>query len=511
MAVVSRVLSTNAGIAATVLVALSCYWPLSDSIPAHGGLGYDGIRYARWVRDLPVVLFPDGPLGPFVKSELDSYAARRFGPSAVLHCAMRLLDVPRTDANVIAAFAVANLALLTLAIFCWCRAADASGLTIRGKWIGVLALQVSYANWKMPLFYPVLTDTFALALGALSLMFYLERRTFGLVLIMVGGGFVWPTLPYFCLLLLAFPPAPQRPDQPDPSAGPRGWRDLPTWTAGTAALLGLVLITILVRDEYDIANTPVRPLSKLVALSASVTALYLFFGLRTLLDSPGLWRDLRPQMVLRRRLVWAAMLSIGAIEAGVASIAVAHADYSGKRFVTDTFFSSITQPGIFYLAHVLFFGPMLILVPFLWGPMCRSIQRRGAGMTLCFTLALVIGAGSESRKLMNFYPFVVLFLAERVDRSVRESWQVGMLAILSLLLSKVWLPMGQDLPVPFLGTVPWRSLYASSRGPWIDHASYLLQGALVSIVTLLVYRSFRPALRSRAPDAQGLAAARPCP
>jgi hypothetical protein len=503
-AAVSRVLRSNGGIAATVLAALCCYWPLSDAIPVSGGLGYDGIRYARWVRSNPVLLFPEGPRAPFVKSKLDSYAARRFLPSTALHFVMRAFDVPRTDDNVIAAFAAVNLALLALAIFCLCRAADAVGLTTRGKWMAVLAFQVSYANWKMPFFYPVLTDTFALALGALSLLFYLERRTLGLVLIMVGGGFVWPTLPYFCFLLLAFPSASPGPVRPDTGREPRGWRTLPTGAAGTAAVLYLALITILVRNDYRIPGTPVKPLTNLVALSASVTALYVFFGLRTLLDSPGLWQELRPLSVLRRRRAWVAGLLLVGIEAGVASLAVSQADYSGLRFVTDTLFSSVTQPGIFCLAHILFFGPMLILVPFLWGPMCRSIQRRGAGLTLCFALALAIGAGSESRKLMNFFPFVALFLAERLDRSVRGAWHVGMLAILSLLVSKVWLPMGQDLPVPLLGTIPWRSLYVSSRGPWIDHASYVLQGAFVSIVAVLVYRSFGPVLRRRAPDAQDL-------
>jgi hypothetical protein len=420
---------------------------------------------------------------------------------------MRAFDVPRTDDNVVAAFAAVNLALLALAIFSLCRAADAAGLTIRGKWMAVLALQVSYANWKMPFFYPVLTDTFALALGALSLLFYLERRTPGLVLVMIVGGFVWPALPYFCFLLLAFPAASPGPVRPEPCHEPRVWRTLPTWGAGTAAFLYLALITILVRSDYRIPSTPVKPLTSLVALSASVTALYLFFGLRTLLDSPGLWRELRPLSVLSRRGAWGACLLLAGIEAGVASLAVAQAEYSGPRFVADTLFSSVTQPGIFCLAHILFFGPMLILVPFVWGPMCRSIQRRGAGLTLCFVLALAIGTGSESRKLMSFFPFVALFLAERLDRSVRGAWQVGMLATLSLLVSKVWLPMGQDLPLPLLGTIPWRSLYVSSRGPWIDHASYVLQGALVSIVAVLVHRSFRPALRRRSPEEQDLGAA----
>jgi hypothetical protein len=318
---------------------------------------------------------------------------------------------------------------------------------------------------------------------------------------------VWPTLPYFCFLLLAFPASSPVAVQPETRSESRRWRQAPAWVAGTAAVLYLALVTIVVRDGYWMENTPVRPLANLAGLSASVIALYLFFGLRTLLDSRGLWQELHPLRLLRSHGLWVAGLLLLLIEAGIVSLTVARADYSGWRFVADTLVSSIAQPGISCLAHVLFFGPILIFLPFLWRAMCRSIQRRGAGLTLCFALALVIAAGSESRKLMNFYPFVVLFLAGRVDRSVRESRQVALLAVFSLLVSKVWLPMGRDLPLPFLGTIPWRSLYVSSRGPWIDHPSYLVQGAILSVVAVLVYCSLRPALRRYARDAELGAAA----
>jgi hypothetical protein len=200
------------------------------------------------------------------------------------------------------------------------------------------------------------------------------------------------------------------------------------------------------------------------------------------------WAELRPGLPLGRPRLWLAALLVAGLEAIVAAIAVAEGDYSGTRFVTDTFFSSVTQPGVFYISHVLFFGPLLIFVPFLWEPMCRAIERRGTGLVLCFALAVLIGAGSESRKLMNFYPFVVLILAERVDRSLRGWRPIGIIAALCVLVSKVWLPMGQDLDLPYLGTVAWRSLYVSSRGPWIDHGPYFFQGAVVAVLTLLVYR-----------------------
>ena len=134
--------ATNMGIAAVGLLVLLSYVPFRDVIPAGDGFGYDGVRYATWAKHVPVTLFPEGLRPPYIKSDLNSYDARRFLPSTVIHYAMGAAGVPRTSANVLAAFTAANLILLTLSLYWWCRASDASGLPLRGKWIGFLALLV---------------------------------------------------------------------------------------------------------------------------------------------------------------------------------------------------------------------------------------------------------------------------------------------------------------------------------------------------------------------------------
>jgi hypothetical protein len=76
---------------------------------------------------------------------------------------------------------------------------------------------------------------------------------------------------------------------------------------------------------------------------------------------------------------------------------------------------------------------------------------------------------------MNFYPFVVLFLAEAVAGTIRGWGQVGALALLSFVFSKVWLPMDHDLRSLWLERLAGETS-SFERGPWIDHAWYLLQG-----------------------------------
>ena len=61
-------------------------------------------------------------------------------------------------------------------------------------------------------------------------------------------------------------------------------------------------------------------------------------------------------------------------------------------------------------------------------------------------------------------------------------------ASLTFVCSKVWLRMDRALSVPYVGDIEWRSLYVSSRGPWIDHTAYLVQLlAMVPVVLLFCY------------------------
>ena len=140
---------------------------------------------------------------------LDSYRVSRILLPIGLHYVLRALEVEPTRPNIVTTYTVANILLLTLALFLWCLAADVLRIGTHGKWLGFLALMVNYVNGKMSLFYPVLLDSAAVALGAGMLLLYLKGRRIGLMIATLLGAFVWPSLPYFGFLLIAFPRSEQ--------------------------------------------------------------------------------------------------------------------------------------------------------------------------------------------------------------------------------------------------------------------------------------------------------------
>jgi hypothetical protein len=289
-------------------------------------------------------------------------------------------------------------------------------------------------------------------------------------------------MPLSCALLVAFPyPGPQD-DGPGPGRAP-------TLVAAAIALGVFAYTSHLVLSEYSIRSTPVTPIRVLAIPSAAIAAAVLFFGLRPLLDSSNLWASVHPRVLLRGApwLVAAFALVVFA-EWLPRHVANLPSQFAGERPVNEIFWSSANQPATFWLAHMLYYGPLLAFLPFVWNRLAREVTRHGTGLVGSFGLAVVLGLGSESRKWINFLPFVALFLVAALRHL---QWTRARLAVwfgLALVTSKVWLPMDRTLELPWLGKMEWRELYVSSRGPWIDEWSYALQLVPLLAVVALAWR-----------------------
>ncbi len=462
--------SANLQIVLLTVIVLLVSLLVCDLIPVADHLGWDGNRYGKWVKELTLDSLPGG---------FNSYEVNRFLPSLVVRWTLLALHLELSNENIVTTFRIGNLLMAVIMVILWCRSADLIGIRPTGKWLGFIGLVINHATLKAGFFYPVLTDSFAMALGTACLFFYLSRRGSALLVTTLIGSFVWPTILPFGFLMLAFPRPVETPSQNPAWPAP--------WIAAAGAGATLVMIGWVVASGFRLRSTTVDLWLSFSYLSAAIVAIYLFFGVRHLTNSQAIWRDLRPTSLMKRRWLWIALLLpiiVGLIKWSLVS---APARINGKRIFFEILYTSITEPGIFLLAHVLYFGPIIILTVLLWPRVASSLISNGTGLALCCILALLIGAGSESRKWINFFPVIVLATTHAAQSLNWTRWRLALFAGLSLLLSKVWMPMAQDVSLPVVGEVSWRTLYSSSRGPWIDHDLYLGQAVVVAAVAGAIY------------------------
>jgi len=112
-----------------------------------------------------------------------------------------------------------------------------------------------------------------------------------------------------------------------------------------------------------------------------------------------------------------------------------HADelYFLQRLV----FSSGSWPLKFIIAHVAFFGPVILLMIIFWKRLSAAIIEAGVGLTAVFTLALFHGIDSESRHLIEYYVFIIALTAKACHAMDWKRWQLVGLAAVAFFIARL--------------------------------------------------------------------------
>ena len=111
---------------AALLVALLGFFG-GERVPVNGGLGWDGVIYARWASDFHEEIFV---------RRVDTYYIQRILPAAVVHYSLRALAISLTDRHVMTAFGILSVLLLTLMGSLWARIVEELQISRAGTWLG---------------------------------------------------------------------------------------------------------------------------------------------------------------------------------------------------------------------------------------------------------------------------------------------------------------------------------------------------------------------------------------
>jgi hypothetical protein len=477
---------------ALILIAVALYGSLlGERIPIREGRGWDGNYYVTTAADLAA--------GWGVVSAYP-HLFQRMLPSVVVHAGLVVSGSPRDDQTVLAAFMVLNTALLLLTLWLWLAVANRFALSPPALWLGFLGLFVNVLCFKMAYYYPALTDIAALAVGMALVYFFLAGRTLGVALTALVGAFTWPVAAPLGALLVLFPR-----DQ-EPSWGQAPAAPVSRAASAVAAVAALGVTCMLGHLYYakgirTAGWGPVVPaVESVYPLSLLVTAAYVFLVVASLLPEPspaGLLatlRRIRPaNLALALAVFFLPGLAVSIFTSGGQYVSI-------QNFILYVFFLSTTRPGIFLVAHLVFFGPVLLLLPFVWRHCRALLQRWGAGAQLYLILGLMLAAGPDSRQSTLTLPMLIVTLVWACEqaRLVSQSLVLG-LGVLALWLSRIWLPF--NLPSSSPPRTPleagWDiSRYYETQGSYMTEPHYMAALALGGL-TLFLLSLALPAVKKR--------------
>jgi hypothetical protein len=443
------------------------------------GLGWDGRFYARMAQDFPRVVFEEG---------LDAYRLQRVVTPGVVYLGMRAFGLPRDDAHVVDAFAVYNLLLLLATVVVWRGIVRAAGLGEGALWLGFLLLFANFANLKMPYYYPVLTDTTAVFLGALLVYFHLRDSTAGMLGVMAVGAFSWPSFLVLGGLLFLFPRTSLGP----PQAPRRPWHLV---AGGAAAAFLVVHLLLTAGDVLPPRPDSVRPpsLDRLV-YSVPLSMAYIVVVAASLLGHADLLRLRTYRVPAFRLAAWLALLLASRLVVGTLARGRGPLDFQG--FLWQVTHQSIIEPGLVVVAAAVYLGLVALIALVCWRRFCRAAHHLGVGMTLFVCAILAQSLTTEPRQVVHGLAALVLVTVSAVEGVRWPAWGRWLLVALALFGSKVWFGINHE---GFAGKdKTWSypaQYYFMNLGPWMERETFRVQGLLAvaaGLLVLVVMRRGRP-------------------
>jgi hypothetical protein len=450
---------------------------LGEYIPASDGLGYDGVLYARIARDFFSFFSPD---------ILSTYNVQRIFPSSVVYILLKLFNLTGTNAEVRILFGLLNVVMLVIGIACWKAIAKKFNWTPRVRIISFVGLFINYANLKMSFYYPVLTDTSAFTLGVLMLYGYLFKKKYVLVGTCFIGAFTFPTLLFMGLIQIIFPYKQNK-------AFNQNRSEVLTETLAfiQAALLSFVCLAAVYSYPYVGLGRAVGGNYSWYVLSISFIALFVFLyaALRPL--TAYYWNGLSnlknsSNIVTLILLVISVKLSLFFLSANV------EAPLDIKSFILHIAGQALAYPFNFMVSHIIYFGPSVCLLIFFWKEIVEYL-RQCDGLYYLTILYAVLAIGSESRQLINYFPIAIFLVTERLNQRYLNKKFVVAYVVLSIAISKIWLPLNHgdwpsiganspDITLQF--PLQW---YFMSMGPWVSQAMYMINLLQASVAFIAMY------------------------
>jgi hypothetical protein len=465
------------------LVALAGFlawssFQFGERVAMRDGLGWDGEIYWSWVKDFPHEIQDVG---------IDAYRIQRILPSCVLHYSFRLLRVRASIRNTLRGFAAINILSIMLVAHFWCLTANHLQISGRGKWLGFVGLILNFAVLKLSGYYPILIDMEGYASASAMAYCYLTGRRFGLVIATIVGAFLWPTHLYVGAILLLFP----RETDAIPDSGKSFSQQLAVLWRINIVLAGLAAFYITVWSLYACNRIRIPlfgglfPIRSVLGLSIVVTIGYVFLALRPLLIDGRLYR--LPRSVTWSQIRWTIgtlLLGVGVkFVQGCISSRPGYFGFNVYCFVVGI--TAVAKPGLYFLSHLVYYGPFWLLATFHWPAVCRQIHRQnGIGLTLVIAIGICHSLDAESRHIIYLLPLLVPFVVQVIDRLDWSQNQLWFLTIISVLASKFWLTIGG----PFLdnGNLYPDQYFWMSIGSFMTDQSYLWQLATAIVCAVLM-------------------------
>jgi hypothetical protein len=475
------------------LFSISC----KPIIPVASGFGWDGVFYGRVAMDFHNMI-----------GNIDSYHANRIFPGILIHYVISVLDIPLNLKSVLSGYQFYYIIILVCSSVFWILISNHLLLKPIAKWIGFFALFINFPLFTLYFYYPALTDGTAFFIGLLMLYSFLGKNNILLLMVTVISFFTWPVGIVIGFLLFIYS---------DKESAIEYYKNKKT----SLILILLILSPFLALAWINIDLTSV--LQDLIVqaglngkiFSKSDTPNSFNLGIYTHLVNNILnivyivamyWFILKKfdfilyfRSNFQKNLLIKFLISVLIL---IFLIILKRQIFSPSLptneplWYVSLYFTgyNVRFPFQFIVGQISYWGPVIILLIIFFKDFIRQLQVFSLPVLFAFLFTVLFSINSEGRPITNFYPFIVVVLLKAVDFSKFRNLKLFTMSfvLISLLYSKVWLPM--KLPSSVFPESIWTGLdtfpmqwYFMNFGYFMNFQMYLVHGFAAVIFFIIIY------------------------
>lgn len=485
-----REIDSSHRLMATIVIALGVLnFFFGEIIPEADGLGWDGVIFAKLVRSLDLMVY---------EGQLSSYYAQRLLPAASVRGLLLLAGASFSNINIIRGFECYNLVLLVGALWVWKRIANNFSISLGGRWFGFCGLFLNYMASKQCFYYPVLTDTTALFISLLVLLYYVEKRPLALLAATLVGSFCWQIASISGSVLLIFlssnlPTEVVTPAAPAYSINSANFSRF--IKLGWILLLMLSILGVIGLAFIDRGYYVARLATGLPSLVGVTVALAMLAG--SVLFFQTLVATLRTTSLVLVILAIAALL----IPLGIVRVISNPSIPNASSFIVVLRQILFPPSGKFLLplvSLVTYWGPVVLLLLLNWKPFCREARKLGFGFMAVVGLNLLLGLSTEPRYVTYGWPFFVLGVVLAMESTYRRKIFKYTFAILTIFYAQFWIKLNlapwQGERGEYISEFP-KQMYFMHLGYWMNWWSYTFQFSAMALSTAWLRWSTLPPVK----------------
>jgi hypothetical protein len=451
------------------------YFLFGERIPIGHGYGWDGIIYAAYVQNF----------WSFISHTHDIYHVNRILPSFVIYLCLKLLHLNMdSPAVIVSSFIILNSLAFLFTAYLWFKICQYKNLNVMTYWLGFISLFVNFMYLKHNFYDPVLTDSTALFLGMLSLYFYIQKKYFLLALSIFPAFFSWPiSLILISPLLLYTSPAKML--QPINEKEQR-------WSF----IFSLIFITTCIYLTYIVGNTKIISNSinisyPLLPFSIIIAAMFIYVVLlhSRLFDT----LNYLYQLNFRNLLYLITTCLLCAILYRWLLHHVPHYDslrsvFTMKDLITISILGAIARPGLFFISHFAFWGPIVVLIIFKLKAIVQQSTKESYGLMLFVIITTFLALNSQTRQLAFNYPFIVYLLCSVMNNTPLTKQSLFYFLSASLIISKFYYVIGlTPYTDPLAVLVFPLQRFMINSGTYMSWTGYFINVGLFIFAIVVVY------------------------